>query len=133
MIQPKQYVKVPLLVGDLCHTTHCALFCLIETVLYISVNKSLSTRKSRLSVLISSRFTMKIHRNTRKDIVNMTRGDIAIICKELWRSFQKAFITLYETIKIMKESEIIIIGYLLSALPKVLNFFSKTMTKIAKL
>ena len=62
-------------------------------------------------------------RNTLRDIINAIRQDISTICRELWSSFEQAFTTLYNTLTIVKISEIIIMSALLSKLPDMLSFF----------
>jgi hypothetical protein len=87
-----------------------------------------------IGVLIYGTATRQIDFNRiATEIFNAIREDISTSLNEIWLSFQNAFITLYRTITIVKLMEIIIIGLLLSSLPDVLNFFVKTLFKVAKI
>ena len=71
--------------------------------------------------------------NTIREIFHATRDDLSAIFRELRSSFKEAFNLLYNTLTIVKISEVIIIGMLLSGLHEILDFLSKAISKTAKI
>jgi hypothetical protein len=66
------------------------------------------------------------------NVFHLIRQDCFEAITELWSALTKTCATLYETIAIAKMIEIIIIGITLSCLPDALEFFKKTLAKLAK-
>ena len=61
--EKRENVKVSLAIDDLHHSTHSTLLSVVETVLYVSVNKSLSAERPRFLCSDLIQVSVKIHPN----------------------------------------------------------------------
>ena len=71
--EKRENVKVSLAIDDLHHSTHSTLLSVVETVLYVSVNKSLSAERPRFLCSDLIQVSVKIHPNNWVFNINVHR------------------------------------------------------------